>query len=230
MEIVCDGNTVVECCAMECCTMEIVCDGGEEVDETALLRLLALSCNQTLLIILPLHFTYLEYSLFTHIVTLQWKFHPFGMPTRHNWTPAWSSSPHLFSDLLDAVPWPGRGGVPQVCPGLEGAISILLCPPTMCTTLVHLCTCAPMLYMHYLLKKGSVPRTWKCHLCSILSANNCAICLQNCVSCPRKCAQLCQLSASRMCLLWTWQVLQQKQKCGCFSWHTVGDCFTCLRE
>ena len=64
--VLCDGNSVVECCAME-----IVCDGGEEVDETALLRLLALSCNQTLLIILPLHFTYLEYSLFTHIVTLQ---------------------------------------------------------------------------------------------------------------------------------------------------------------
>ena len=80
MEIVCDGNTVVECCAMECCTMEIVCDGGEEVDETALLRLLALSCNQTLLIILPLHFTYLEYSPFTHLVTFQ----PLGMPTGHN--------------------------------------------------------------------------------------------------------------------------------------------------
>ena len=27
MEILCDGNTVVQCCAMECCMMEIVCDG-----------------------------------------------------------------------------------------------------------------------------------------------------------------------------------------------------------
>ena len=100
---------------------------------------------------------------------------------------------HLCSDLFDNVPWPGGGGVPQVSPGLEAAISILLCPPTMCTTLVHLCTCAPMLYMHYLLKKGSVPRTWKCHLCSILSTNNCAIC-------PHNCVQMCQLSA-QMCTI-----------------------------
>ena len=37
---------------------------------------------------------------------------------------------HLCSDLFDNVPWPGGGGVPQVSPGLEAAISILLCPPT----------------------------------------------------------------------------------------------------
>ena len=130
------------------------------------------------------------------------------------------------------TPCPGQAEVvsPRFAQGLRALSAFYFVHPPCAP---HLCNCAPMLYMHYLLKKGSVPRACMCHLCSTLSANNCAICLQNCVSCPRNCAQLFQLfklSASRMCLLWTWQVLQQKQKCGCFSWHTVGDCLTCLRE
>ena len=58
---------------------------------------------------------------------------------------------HLCSDLFDNVPWPGGGGVPQVSPGLEAAISILLCPPTNHATLASQYSC-----VRYMLKKGSV--------------------------------------------------------------------------
>ena len=69
--------------------MEMLCDGGEEVDETALLQLLALSCNQTLLIIVPLHFTYLEYSIFVYLVTF-----------RPPWFANWAQLNSLLHDRL----------------------------------------------------------------------------------------------------------------------------------
>ena len=107
----------------------------------------------------------------------------------------------LCANILDDVPWPGRGGVPQVRPGLEAAISILLCPPTtlvctnnVCTTLVH-SSCVPILCgAHLMLKKGSVPP-------QVSPGLEGAICVQ---LCPRsKCAQMCHLSTSRLCSWWT---------------------------
>ena len=113
--------------------------GGKEVDETALLRLLALLLHQTILIITALHFTSLEYTrlLFVNIVMF---YPPWNLFLTLCMIFHWLAIRTLIcaaADLLDDVPRPGRGSVPQVRPGLEGAISILLCPPTMCTK--HTC-------------------------------------------------------------------------------------------
>ena len=157
-------SVVEECCAM----------GGKEVDETALLRLLALLLHQTILIITALHFTSLEYSRLPCVNIVM--FHPpwnlfLTLCMIFHWL-AIRSLICAAADLLDDVPRPGRGGVPQVRPGLEAAISILLCPPTMCTmhacvyqfcvphfcTNMCKCTCSPIL-AHHMLKKASVPQS-----------------------------------------------------------------------
>ena len=138
--------------------------GGKEVDETALLRLLALSCTK-------------PSSSSSPCTSLSWNIPLWSLFCQLGTTDLLHDrlllgDPHLCSDLLDAVPWPGRGGVPQVRPGLEGAISILLCPPTMCTkhtcldqfcvphfcTNMCKCTCLPIL-AHHMLKKASVPQS-----------------------------------------------------------------------
>ena len=114
------------------------------MDETALLQLLALLL-QTVLIIMPMHLTSFEYLRLLSLEYCHFSPHFRMMPPQRFFASCMIFYPldlHLCSDLFDNVPWPGGGGVPQVSPGLEAAISILLCPPTN--------------RVRYMLKKGSV--------------------------------------------------------------------------
>ena len=102
------------------------------MDETALLQLLALLL-QTVLIIMPMHLTSFEYLRLLSLEYCHFSPHFRMMPPQRFFASCMIFYPldlHLCSDLFDNVPWPGGGGVPQVSPGLEAAISILLCPPT----------------------------------------------------------------------------------------------------
>ena len=113
------------------------------MDETALLQLLALLL-QTVLIIMPMHLTSFEYLRLLSLEYCHFSPHFRMMPPQRFFASCMIFYPldlHLCSDLFDNVPWPGGGGVPQVSPGLEAAISILLCPPT--NHVYH--TCVPIL-------------------------------------------------------------------------------------
>ena len=138
--------------------------------------------------------------------------------------PVWSSTPWTCTYALTfSTMCPGQAEVvsPRLAQGLRPLSAFYFvhrpCAPHLSTcVLVHQCytciicwrreVCPGLESAIYVL---FCPRT-------IVPFVRTIVC--KCVSCPRKCAQLCQLSASRMCLLWTWQVLQQKQKCGCFRW------------
>ena len=94
-----------------------------------------------------------------------------------NWDANWAqlNSCMIVSSALmlwPFVPWPGQAGVPQVCPGLEAAISILLCPPTMCTTLIsvyHTYVCTTLMFAPHLCLHHT-------YVCTTHSSYACIIC------------------------------------------------------